>query len=283
MYNHTKRIKNTATVVLSTTAAEVLPIDNNRGHTILQNLDASINVWIGDAGVTTSNGGVKLAPGEMFEFVGRGKLFAVAESGTPSLGITAETMNANTLKSFRFNTVTVADAPTRLAPRNQRRLRLTVQNLSANAVQVGSEAGAGVVLAAGAKVQFHSVDSVWAQGLGTNEVQTVTLTDATGGTFTLTYAGQTTSALNYNAAASTIQTALRGLSTIGAGNVTVSGSAGGPYTVTFTGALANTNVAALTADGANLTGEGAAIAVATGTQGASRTYTLGVVHEETHP
>lgn len=279
MYNLTKRIKDTATVALSTTAAEVLPIDNNRGHAIVQNLDSSINVWVGTSAVSTSNGGVKLAPGEVFDFVGRGKLWAVAESGTPNLGITSETIASNTIKSFVFNTVTVADTGTRLLPRNQKRHRATVQNLSGTAIKVGTSAGAGITLAAGAKVQFYSVDAIFASGLGTNEVQTVTLANATGGTFTLTYAGQTTTALNHNAAASTVQTALRALSTIGTGNVTVTGSAGGPYTVTFTGSLANTNVAALVADETSLTGTSPTVTVATGTQGASATYTVGVTSE----
>lgn len=282
MYNLTKRIKNTATVALSTTAAEVLPVDNNRGHTIVQNLDSSINVWVGTSAVSSSNGGIKLAPGEIYEYIGRDKLWAVAESGTPNLGLTIETIASNTVRTLKFAAVTAADAATRVAPRNQKRHKATVQNLSANSIQVGTEAGAGVVLAAGAKVNFYGVDAIFASGLGTNEVQIVTLANATGGTFTLTYAGQTTSALNYNATASAVQTALRALSTIGAGNVTVSGSGGGPYTVTFTGALANTNVAALTADGTSLTGSTPTVTVSTGTQGASRTYTVGVMTEELH-
>lgn len=88
-----------------------------------------------------------------------------------------------------------------------------------------------------------------------NEQQTVTITGSpTGGTFTLTFGGQTTSGIAYNAAAATVQTAFTGLSSVGSGNATVTGSAGGPYTVTFTGTLAATNVAAITASGASLTG-----------------------------
>jgi hypothetical protein len=49
---------------------------------------------------------------------------------------------------------------------------------------------------------------------------------ALSGTFTLSYAGQTTSAIAYNASTSTVQTALQALSTIGAGNVTVTGNPG---------------------------------------------------------
>lgn len=90
---------------------------------------------------------------------------------------------------------------------------------------------------------------------GEDEIQTVTVTGTpTGGTFTLTFAGDTTSAIAYNAAASAVDTALEALSTIGTGNVTVSGSAGGPYTVTFVGDFADLDVPLMTADGALLTG-----------------------------
>lgn len=89
----------------------------------------------------------------------------------------------------------------------------------------------------------------------TDEVQLVTITGSpTGGTFTLTYGGQTTAAIAYNAAAATVQTDLEALSTIGAGNVSVSGSAGGPYTVEFIGDLAGQPLSEMTASGASLTG-----------------------------
>lgn len=92
--------------------------------------------------------------------------------------------------------------------------------------------------------------------------QYVTLTSATGGTFTLTYKGQTTSALAYNASAATVQTALQALSTIGSGNATVSGSAGGPYTITMGGTLDLDALAKMTAT-SSLTGSSPTIAVDT--------------------
>jgi len=88
-----------------------------------------------------------------------------------------------------------------------------------------------------------------------NEVQVVTLNGTpTGGSFTLTYSGQTTSAIAYNASAATVDAALEALSNIGAGDVAVTGSAGGPWTVTFETALAATNVAEMAGNGASLTG-----------------------------
>jgi len=110
--------------------------------------------------------------------------------------------------------------------------------------------------------------NVVADGADTAEVQTVTITGTpTGGTFTLSFNGQTTSGIAYNAAASAVQTALNGLSTIGAGGVTVTGGPGPgtPYTVTFANAG---NVNPLTASGSGLTGgTSPAVTVTTATGG----------------
>jgi hypothetical protein len=84
-----------------------------------------------------------------------------------------------------------------------------------------------------------------------NGVWTVNSGTSTGGTFTLTFNGQTTATIAYNANAATVQSALEALSTIGSGNVLVSGS--DPWTITFREALERTPLA-LTASGASLTG-----------------------------
>jgi hypothetical protein len=93
--------------------------------------------------------------------------------------------------------------------------------------------------------------------------QTVTIGSNTGGTFTLTYKGQTTSNIAYNASPATggssVQALLRGLSTIGATGCTVTG-ASPTYQVQMTGALAN-DTTALTGSGASLTG-GSGFAIA---------------------
>ena len=90
---------------------------------------------------------------------------------------------------------------------------------------------------------------------GVSEVQSATITGApTGGTFTLSYSGQTTSGIAFNAAGAAVQTALEALGTIGVGNVTVTGATGGPYTITFIGALAEQDVAQITGSGTGLTG-----------------------------
>lgn len=89
----------------------------------------------------------------------------------------------------------------------------------------------------------------------------VTVSDATGGTFTLTYGGATTAAIAYDAAASAVQAALAALASVGTGNVAVTGDAGGPWSVTFVGTLANTALA-LSGSGAALEGVGAALTIA---------------------
>lgn len=99
----------------------------------------------------------------------------------------------------------------------------------------------------------------------TDEVQALAV-DATGGTFTLTFSGQTTAAIAYNASAATLQTALENLSNIGVGDVTVAKPSAGNWTITFGGALADTNVAQITTNAASLTG-GASTAVITTTTG----------------
>lgn len=73
----------------------------------------------------------------------------------------------------------------------------------------------------------------------------------TGGTFTLTYSGQTTAAIAYNASSATVQTALINLSNLGSGDVTVTGGPGPgvPYVVTFGGSISGVDAASLTATG----------------------------------
>ena len=79
-----------------------------------------------------------------------------------------------------------------------------------------------------------------------------------GGTFTISYGGQTTAGLAFNATAATVQTALQGLSSVGAGNMTVSGPAGGPWTISLAGTLARLagGILGLTANGSALTATG---------------------------
>lgn len=115
---------------------------------------------------------------------------------------------------------------------------------------------------------------------GTNEVQTVTITGTpTGGTFTLTYAGQTTAPIAYNATAATVLAALQQLSNIRPNDLTTAGGAlpGTAVTVAFGGQFAGTDVAAMTASGAGLTGGSSpAVAITTTTAGSSGSTVSGI-------
>ena len=77
--------------------------------------------------------------------------------------------------------------------------------------------------------------------------------NATGGTITLTFDGQTTAAINYNASAASVESALEALSNITDATVTGSGTSGDPWVVTFVDP-GRQNVAQMTADDTNLTG-----------------------------
>jgi hypothetical protein len=105
----------------------------------------------------------------------------------------------------------------------------------------------------------------------TNETQQVAITgDPTGGTFTLTYSGQTTGAIAYNASGSAVQTALTALSNLRTGDVIVTKTDDFEYSVEFTNSLQATNVAQMTASGASLTGgTSPAVGVTTLTAGSS--------------
>ncbi len=89
-----------------------------------------------------------------------------------------------------------------------------------------------------------------------SELQQITITGAPdSGSFTLTYDGQTTAAIAYNAAASAVASALAALSNIAAGDVTATG---GPLPsaavdVAFAGNLSGRNVSQMTAT-SSLTG-----------------------------
>jgi hypothetical protein len=129
--------------------------------------------------------------------------------------------------------------------------------------------------------KFFAQDSVLvtltaAASAGTDEVQTVAIGGSpTGGTFTLTYGGQTTAGIAYNATAAAVQTALQLLSSIGPDNILVTGAAA-LYTITFVNELGGTNVAPLTGDATGMTGGTPTLTVATVTGGVAGDTTLTV-------
>lgn len=104
---------------------------------------------------------------------------------------------------------------------------------------------------------------------GTNEVQTATITGSpTGGTWTITAFGETTSTLSRTASAAQVQAALEALQAFSPGDVTVGGT--GPWTITFTGQYAAQDVPLMTAAHTFTGGTSPNVAIATTTPG-SRT------------
>ena len=95
---------------------------------------------------------------------------------------------------------------------------------------------------------------------GLARVQTVTLPSpkggnpSLGGTFSLSFGGETTLPLPSNSPASQVESALEDLPGIGEGNVSVSGSPGGPYDVALTGTAALSSAPPISADASGLTG-----------------------------
>jgi PKD repeat protein/type 1 glutamine amidotransferase len=103
----------------------------------------------------------------------------------------------------------------------------------------------------------------------TNETQTVRVTNATGGTFTLTFNGQTTAPIAFNATAAAVQAELEALSNVDPGDVVATG---GPVNtanvaVNFRGAYSQTDVPQTTADASGLTGTTPVATVATTQEG----------------
>ena len=152
--------------------------------------------------------------------------------------------------------VTVTPDTNEDATTNALSFTVTFVNVDPDAADVSLMTGTSTGMTGG-RVDVHTIQSAAA---AVNEVIDVTLTGSpTGGTFTLTYSGQTTSGIAYNAAASAVTSALEALSNIGSGDVSVSASgalaSGYGWRIEFTGALAGADQA-LTASGASLTGAG---------------------------
>jgi type 1 glutamine amidotransferase/PKD repeat protein len=97
----------------------------------------------------------------------------------------------------------------------------------------------------------------------TNESQTVAVSGATGGTFTLTFDGQTTGPIAFPIVNSDLENALEALSNVD--DVAVTGTT--TRTVNFRGSLSETNLSQMTADASGLTGTTPTITTATTQQG----------------
>lgn len=107
---------------------------------------------------------------------------------------------------------------------------------------------------------------------GANEEQVISLIDATGGTFTISWippvppgtgTAQTTAPIAFDATAAEVKGALVALPALTNTDIDVTGDPGGPFTLIFRGAFRGTDVAEVTVSAAGLTGVGASAAVLT--------------------
>lgn len=100
---------------------------------------------------------------------------------------------------------------------------------------------------------------LWAGGISQVNAITANATPATDGTFTITVNGQTTAAIDHDAIAATVETALELLSNVPVGEATVAEVGGGlsdandGVTITFSGSLGEQEMS-VTADFSGLTG-----------------------------
>lgn len=110
---------------------------------------------------------------------------------------------------------------------------------------------------AGEAITLHPTTDGAVRPITNSESVLIRTGAATAGNFTLTYAGQTTAAIAYNANAAAVEAALVALSNIGADDVTATGTsvltADGGVTVEFADTLADQNLTDLTGDGTGLT------------------------------
>jgi RHS repeat-associated protein len=130
-------------------------------------------------------------------------------------------------------------------------------------VDVGTNGGTAWTMP-GSVPSRSSTVLVTSYSYAADAVQTVKLTGSpTGGTFTLTFGGYTTSSIAYNASASTVQSDLAALTSIGSGNVVVTQAVDGGWEVRFMGSLAGVYQNQMAASGSLTGGTSPSVSVAT--------------------
>lgn len=118
----------------------------------------------------------------------------------------------------------------------------------------------------------YAAGTVLGEQVGNDAVYSLAITGSpTGGTFTITFGGQTTAAIPYNANALAVQQAIEALSSVGAGGVLCSGGAppGTAVTVTFSNQLGKQVITAPTTTGSLTGGSSPAAAFTSVTAGSA--------------
>lgn len=196
----------------------------------------------------------------------------VSESGPWTVGPQGVIAASEADESFERNIHQVVGQFTGLTPATRYYVRFTAEN------EVGSESAPVASLETAAPptssvFATHTFDagSETIRVLGSispnttplNEVQTVTIEGApTGGTFTLTFGGETTAPLPVDASAIELRNAFIALPISSGSNLDFSGPRGGPYRVEFEGSLGDSDQPLLTGDGSGLTPSGTVSAAA---------------------
>ena len=169
---------------------------------------------------------------------------AYSPGGEPVTGVYQHVWESSAYNADTAQTYTV-EFPGSVGDRVQK-----VNGLLFTGYKIGTERDKPLTFEASAIAkEIQDVDSEGDQivaSTGQNDVQTLTLTDATAGTFIVVADNQQTAPIAYAATAATFQTAFRAL---GGGHATalVSGGAGGPYAVTDENGIAVQEYSVLTA------------------------------------
>ena len=186
----------------------------------------------------------------------------VSESGPWTVGPQGVITASEADESFERNLHPVVGQFTGLAPATRYYVRFSVENeVGSESAPVGSLETAGPPTSSafathafdGGGETIRVLGSIGPNTMPLNEVQTVTIEGApTGGTFTLTFDGETTAPLPVDASAIELRNAFIALH-IG---LYFSGPRGGPYRVELEGALGDSDQPLLTGDGSGLTPSG---------------------------
>lgn len=266
----------TYTLTFDSQVTGVLNVDDNNA-TILTALEALSNINSGDVVLTGGS-----APGTPVIVTFGGQYLRTDAAAITGVGGTNEVQTvtlSGTISGDTFDITYDSQTTSMLAIDASATTVQTaleaLSNLAPDDVIVTGDDGGPYTLSYGGTLVNTDLTEVTGTA-GTNEIQTVAIDSATtGGTFKLTYSTQQTGTIAWNADAAAVETALKALSNIAPGDVTVTGG-DGPSTdwaVEFTGALAQTDVTAMTGDGSLLTGGSTTVTITTTTPGNSATVT----------
>lgn len=162
--------------------------------------------------------------------------------------------------------------PTGTASVTETTLGVAAQNYNAYPGKIEQSSPYTLALSDSLSCWVMNLESSTVPPIATDEVQTLSITGGTptSGSFKLTWNGQTTGTIAYNASAATVQTALRALSNVGGTNITCSGGSlpGTAVVITFTSSFANLPQNLITA-GTNTMNNSAVPGVARTTAGTS--------------